>query len=119
VTAGITGEADGQRTFLDAVGCAKAAPDVVADDPPALAIPDVFERLRLVRILEQPLERPTPAVVVFGMVQIDYALTFHIGLTGKDEDLQHGGFVFCDSPAAKKCQVKNRQSQRLNSQRHR
>ena len=83
----ITGEPNCQAATLDAAFNFEADPYVVADDPVVVLVLQMRKAFGKLWILHDAIEDTPAAVVVLGMIQIDNALPFHIGLPGEQEYL--------------------------------
>jgi hypothetical protein len=83
----IDGVAEGERPGFDGVAFRLIPdPDIIAYRPAALVVLEVCKEPRLDGVLHHVVQCALAAVVV-GTVEIGDALTFHVGLSSQDEDL--------------------------------
>ena len=87
MSAGIHCVTDRQRSNLQLV-IARAVPDpdIVALGPVTVLVSEMPVAFRHRGLTQKPAERAASAVVMLLVIEIDDGLTFHVGLTGEQED---------------------------------
>ena len=91
VLARVACEADGESAELEVLAGLEADEHVVTDNPGPLGCLDVEESPGVCRVGHHLCQRSEATVVVLGVIEVDNALAFHVGLAGEDEDLKLGG----------------------------
>ena len=93
VVSAIAGEADRQSAGLDFLLGLMPDKDVVAHDPVAFGINDVFVEVGAIPVFHHVFQDAPAAVVIFRMIKIDDALTLHVGLACEQEDTKFVGVI--------------------------
>ena len=91
VLARVAGVADGESAELEILAGLETDEHIVTDNPGPFGCLDVGESPGVCRVGHHLRQRSEAAVVVLGVIEVDNALAFHVGLAGKDEDLKLGG----------------------------